>query len=352
MRTSLLLLTACLLAPALDAEEQAPAPYRHAATGLVFPLELGGLSQSGVVEYEKEQPGLGISVGYHGAVLTATLYLYTMGEKRIADGVGSDPVKTHFSHVVQDVFRAQERGYYEDVIKLFEGNTALGSAADGPDLLCASLMLKLRNQDRLSRVCLMGYKNHFFKIRFTYLAAAKERAEAELEAFMNALAHLLAAPPPAPPDAPGLAPAICVDADSVGAATSPAWLAYLVARTRYVLEHKSDYPAVPGPVDPLYDEEVAGRSTLAEVWTSLKREDETLQDPYLDALAKVAEAGFVREYARVFLARPHWPPPEESLRLEAFDAWRKAHLPDHRPQTHGYVEMQRREEKAGVETSN
>jgi hypothetical protein len=80
-----------------------------------------------------------------------------------------------------------------------------------------------------------------------------------------------------------------------------------------------------------FEEEVAARDGCARVWRDLKAKDGN-SDRYLDDLAAVQAAGFLREYTWAFFRDPGWSVPE-GLRLAEFDQWRQLHLQNHRPET-------------------
>jgi tetratricopeptide (TPR) repeat protein len=85
-----------------------------------------------------------------------------------------------------------------------------------------------------------------------------------------------------------------------------------------------------------YAGEVAARALLADRWKELRAEkqlEKKLDDPYLDQLAEVRDAGFIGEYVLAYLAHPGWTVSGDELaRLNAaaFKRWAASHLPkDH-----------------------
>ena len=80
-----------------------------------------------------------------------------------------------------------------------------------------------------------------------------------------------------------------------------------------------------------YAREVSGRQTLVREWKYFKSSasHRNAHDPYLDDLVKVADAGFIREYVHLLLV----PAPDkvvQSLRLQAYNAWAQANIPNHK----------------------
>lgn len=132
-----------------------------------------------------------------------------------------------------------------------------------------------------------------------------------------------------PPDARVIEfdPNLGTDADG----RNPAWLAYGTARRIWI--DSVFFEKNPGErrYRYTYEEEVYARESMAQIWSEL-REEHGFQDPYLLELAEVERAGFIREYVWACLAFPSWGEPSD-LRLPAFDAWQREHIPDHRAET-------------------
>ena len=103
-------------------------PYRHAGTGLVFPEKLATLEKGEVTDYEREHPGLGVSIGYNAPGITVTVCLYTMGLKTVPNDIKSGVMKIHFEQVMGDVKRIEEYGIYARVKKTSEGEITIGDS--------------------------------------------------------------------------------------------------------------------------------------------------------------------------------------------------------------------------------
>lgn len=162
-------------------------PYRHNATGLVFPDRLAMLEKKDeVTDYSAEDPGLGISLGYNGPGIIITVYLYTMGLENIPTDLQSPILQEQFRQAVNDIVQTAKAGYYVDLEKISEGEATWD--ATKVKSLQASFRFKRNDQDVLSQVHLLGYKNHFLKLRITY---AKDFPKEVLEEFFKELASLL-----------------------------------------------------------------------------------------------------------------------------------------------------------------
>jgi hypothetical protein len=169
----------------------------HDETGIVFPARLGGMVCRGMDRYGQQE--LGVSVRYEGAHLLKTdVYLYNMGLKVIPNGVDSDAVRNHFEGVTQDVFAAQRQGLYSSVVEIGSGTTLIGSPKEGLRALykCFEYYQNpspgiVSTERRRSYLVLTAYRNHFLKIRLTFLTNTEQYGEAMLKRFLADLGRVL-----------------------------------------------------------------------------------------------------------------------------------------------------------------
>ena len=183
----LFLLLSCIT---LSAEAQTNS-YRHQATGLTFPDGVEGIIRGDVKDFEGTNPGLGVSVPYDRPGITVTVYLYTLGLRSISGDIASPILKEHFNQVIQDIYKVEKLGYYKFVNKTAEGITFLRADKTGPQALFASFSYAQNGVERLSKVYLLGHKQHFLKIRFTYDKSVQAQTEEKLTAFLNAMANMI-----------------------------------------------------------------------------------------------------------------------------------------------------------------
>lgn len=186
----LLLLIVILLTAASSAFAE---PYQHPATSLVFPDRLAGLDKVRVTDYEKDYPGLGLSVGYNAPGRTLTIYLYNMGMNSVPDDVTSPVLRQQFEQAANDIARVAEMGEYQNLRRLNEDEIVSISSNTGRKALSASFSFFQKNagKDRLSKLYLMGYKNHFLKIPYTYDKDMQSEGEETFRKFLNELAKML-----------------------------------------------------------------------------------------------------------------------------------------------------------------
>jgi len=183
----LFLLLACIT---LSAEAQTNS-YRHPATGLTFPDSVEGIVRGDVTDFEGKNPGLGVSVPYDRPGITVTVYIYTFGFKSIPSDLSSPTLKNHFAQVMNDIYEVEKRGYYKSVKKTAEGVTFLRADKTDPQALSASFSYVQNGVERLSKVYLLGHRQHFVKIRFTYDKSVQAQVEEKLTAFLNTMADML-----------------------------------------------------------------------------------------------------------------------------------------------------------------
>ncbi len=107
-------------------------------------------------------------------------------------------------------------------------------------------------------------------------------------------------------------------------ALGPAWLLYATA----VVTAATSPEFRDRPVDD-YAIEVSARTALARYWSEERPRRARTQDPYLDTLVKIHDAGFVEEYVLAVFAQPGWSLSAaelDSLDLTAFGDWARDHV--------------------------
>lgn len=167
-------------------------PYLHAPTGIVFPDQIATLKkQDSFKDFEKDRPGLGVSVGYNGPGITVTIYAYTMGLNEIPPDLDSNIFKAVYLHARREIEMAGELGSYSNVKQLRDDQTAWDSQENGVRSLHASYSLTQNGVDRLSHLYLTEHKNHFLKIRFTYDLDNQEKNERVQKDFLKTFSEIL-----------------------------------------------------------------------------------------------------------------------------------------------------------------
>jgi hypothetical protein len=72
---------------------QVPADETVTLHGLTFPPVIAGADRFSLREYEKENPGLGYSVGYRLPDAVATVYIYDLKQREIPDDPAAPAIK-------------------------------------------------------------------------------------------------------------------------------------------------------------------------------------------------------------------------------------------------------------------
>jgi hypothetical protein len=118
-----------------------------------------------------------------------------------------------------------------------------------------------------------------------------------------------------------LADSALVDPDPV----LQSWASYSLTRSACQLQIGGKNPARATS----FDCELTARRHLLETWIQHIADDRTASDPYLDALNRVHDAGFLAEYVAHFLGKRQWRIPPD-IRFADFDVWRRENLRGHK----------------------
>ena len=113
-----------------------------------------------------------------------------------------------------------------------------------------------------------------------------------------------------------------------------AWLGYAMARANWISEHVKAKSPEAKSYTRAFEEEVAGRESLATIWSELRTGQDGLADSYLDQLQKIKNAGLLREYVWVNLHEPGWTTAPADLQLARYAEWAKLNLTGHVVETY------------------
>lgn len=130
-----------------------------------FP-ELEGWEEGDITTYPTAE--LGHSISYQSKTGgTVTIYVYNGGNKKIADGIDDQNVKSEIKKAENDIKASGEAGYYQDVKVITNATIILGGSGGTRKALYTLLSFKVRGADVDSEIYLFGYQNNFIKIRAT-----------------------------------------------------------------------------------------------------------------------------------------------------------------------------------------
>jgi hypothetical protein len=154
-----LLAAAALLSFAIAVQAQEAVSYY----GLNFPPKIGALTQRGVTNFEKDNPGLGYGIRYGGEGVRLDIFVYNLRRTSISWDVFHADQKQEFANAVRDVHRAKERGIYRSIK---EGDEFESPAVKNPFFWCKAFVLERGDGEvEDSAVCLGARNNAFVKIR-------------------------------------------------------------------------------------------------------------------------------------------------------------------------------------------
>ena len=181
-----MLLSALVLA-ALHSVALAQVPATQIVTlyGLTFPPAVADAERLGVREYEKDNPGLGYSVGYRQPDAVATVYIYDLKQRDIPDDPSAPAIKAQFAAASADIFRTQQQGVYLKVES--RGEFSMTDARGRTRLLCATFWLTRTTGEFASDLCVGAWNNKFVKFRIT----GQQQSQAEAQRFLQAWVDLL-----------------------------------------------------------------------------------------------------------------------------------------------------------------
>lgn len=112
-----------------------------------------------------------------------------------------------------------------------------------------------------------------------------------------------------------------------------AWLFYAGARAMWIDGKFVEAFPDRGVYRYSFSEELYARRYLVKFWLTLKQKTPVPVDRYLDELADVDRAGFLKEYVWEHFFSDQWFETSEGFRVEAFTQWENEKFPGHMAQT-------------------
>ena len=186
-----LALIALLFAFGAPAAAQAPVSPGDAPVfyDLRFPDAVAGFTRGQVIDFEKDQPGLGYDVKYSGRGWIIDVFIYDAGLKDIPDSPLSDLVRRQFIQARGDIIRGRQRNP-NDTIE--EKETFQISTPDKTvRFVCGSFLIASDGRQLDSYLCLTAWKGKFVKYRLTTLHRDGAGAGAVAERFVSGWVDVL-----------------------------------------------------------------------------------------------------------------------------------------------------------------
>ena len=129
--------------------------------GSDFPAKVNAFDRGRVTNFERQHPGLGYAIAYHGPGREeATVYVYDLGLSLIPEGPLNDAVKQAFGQASNDVAASYS------TVELV-GRYSTGSTRAGVEFLCAEFLITKSGLSKRSFLYLTGHNSKFVKIRVT-----------------------------------------------------------------------------------------------------------------------------------------------------------------------------------------
>ena len=140
----------------------APTPSPVKGNVLLFP-EIEGWTKSEKTVYPV--PALGYSYTYESnSGGRVTIYVYNGGKRTIPNDVNDPVVKREFENVKNEVFAAEQLGYYQNVKVVKSSVETIGASTKCQYGL---LNFTVRGNKVVSEIYLFAYDNNFIKLRAT-----------------------------------------------------------------------------------------------------------------------------------------------------------------------------------------
>ncbi len=186
MRLLYILVTVFLASLAGLSHTAAAETYQHLPTKLIFPDRIAGMEKTGVRDFENEHPGLGVAVNYSLPGIDLSIYVYSKRMSKVPDDLTSQVLEGELTHAIGEV-----RGVYREMKITSKGVVSLGPSAAKPNALAASFKYTQKGIKRLSELYLLGHRNHFFKVRFTYDEPLQKQIDSRRVQLREELGQLL-----------------------------------------------------------------------------------------------------------------------------------------------------------------
>lgn len=158
-------------------------PYLEKQTGLKFPPQIDRLKFDSSKEFG--DPRLGVGLRYRSPEsLHIDAIIYNQGLKTIAADPSNPQVKEEADRALRDIQTAADRGLYKDLKVAGREVVPLSKVKGAPTAHKLLLSFTLTEVPRESCLYLFAYKNHFVKVRATWLPDSKEASEKDVAALL------------------------------------------------------------------------------------------------------------------------------------------------------------------------
>lgn len=156
--------------------------------GINFPRALAGFELRSVIDNEKSNPGLGVTLLYNAPGVKISVFVYNQSKSNIPDGIDSSVVQSEFVEAVGNVQQARpDAQLLTRDRNLVAGIPLLQSVFQYTEVMPGS------HATVLSHLYLTAREGNFFKVRTTYSATDQPELGHRIQVrFIEALCQILA----------------------------------------------------------------------------------------------------------------------------------------------------------------
>lgn len=298
---------------------------------LELPRRIGPMVLRGE-PHHYEDPKLGVSYQYGGEGLSLTVYVYDAGNTSIADGADTVPVCHEFEQAKQGVAQAYQKTELKS-----ERLALLLPPEQWPQMREAMYEYEREEHPTISFVWVTAAANHFVKLRLSMDPRLRDEVLDARRAVLDVVGEAIK--PHLAPRSSGIDRAENALGLNLGEASGEevqAGMLYLTLINTLVEQSPEIAPVCGGEVVPDLE-------TEAGVYRGVFDLDEDLARSRTGkTLASIDKAGFLEEFLWTERHREVWgPTPPVTLKLSAYQEWRKKKLKRFKAPTFGTVMMER-----------
>jgi hypothetical protein len=131
---------------------------------------------------------LGYAIVYLGDGVIIKVFVYDLGREKIPDGPDSDAVKAEMYESLLALEENKAKGLYKSIQPIDEKVIPLGTREGALKVRRKRYEVEIAKEGpAIAELYVTGYKNHFIKLRTTYPAENKEKAQKALDNLLDAL---------------------------------------------------------------------------------------------------------------------------------------------------------------------
>jgi hypothetical protein len=298
---------------------------------LLLPKRIGPMVTRGD-PHRYEDPKLGVSYQYGGDGLSLTVYVYDAGNESIEDGADTVPVCREFELAKQGVAQAYQKTELKS-----ERLALLLPPEQWPQMREAMYEYERENHPTISFVWVTAAANYFVKLRLSMDPRLRDEVLDARRAVLAVVGEAIR--PHLATRKPGVdhtGNSLGLNLGKTSAEGVQAGILYLSLLNSLVEQSPELAPVCGGEVVPDLE-------TEAGVYRGVFDLDEDLARSRMGkTLASIDRAGFLEEFLWTERHREVWgPTPPATLKLSAYQEWRKKKLKRFKPPAFGTVVMDR-----------